>query len=316
MARRENAIPSGIPKERAELAQVLRTLRREADKTLRALSESTHYSVATLSTAASGKSLPRWEVVEAYANACGAENRLAELQRLWSNAHSARKSPTAPQRKTVPTPAVLDAPVGNVARSTGSRPATTSLTLESRRRFRSGPRSRASETTGNTPLPTLSKLVQEVTTRENPGSKATVDLVRTSLSLCTTPPDFIAVMKEVHLRSGLSLREISTSMGSPPAGYRASKSALHEVLHGARMPSTEMLHAFLVACGSPPEHWGMWHHTLTRVKIAQLLQPNTQDVASSFRNLFRERMVRQALLVLILLTGLLVQLMVVVLNKG
>jgi transcriptional regulator with XRE-family HTH domain len=69
------------------VALVLRDLRHVSGLTLRELAGCINYSVATLSAAASGKTLPRWEVVEAYARGCNAPAELmAELQGHWAQA--------------------------------------------------------------------------------------------------------------------------------------------------------------------------------------------------------------------------------------
>ena len=67
----------------AELAQHLRELRRRAGLTLHDLSATVSWSPASLSTATTGRDLPRWELVEAWVLACEPDANLA----LWHNRH-------------------------------------------------------------------------------------------------------------------------------------------------------------------------------------------------------------------------------------
>ncbi|MFI1360943.1 helix-turn-helix domain-containing protein [Streptomyces sp. NPDC020898] len=63
----------------AELAQQLRELRRRAGLTLNDLSATVNWSPASLSTATTGRDLPRWELVQAWVLACEPDANLA----LW-----------------------------------------------------------------------------------------------------------------------------------------------------------------------------------------------------------------------------------------
>lgn len=69
MARPEKEIPPDSEPELRALAQQLRQMRAEAALSYNQLSVRTHYSTATLSRAASGQSVPSWEVVSAIAKA-------------------------------------------------------------------------------------------------------------------------------------------------------------------------------------------------------------------------------------------------------
>ncbi|MFF6881211.1 helix-turn-helix domain-containing protein [Streptomyces sp. NPDC012474] len=67
----------------AELAQQLRELRARAGLTLHELSAAVNWSIASLSTATTGRDLPRWELVEAWVLACRPDANLA----LWRSRH-------------------------------------------------------------------------------------------------------------------------------------------------------------------------------------------------------------------------------------
>jgi transcriptional regulator with XRE-family HTH domain/DNA-directed RNA polymerase specialized sigma24 family protein len=74
----------------AELARALRSAREDAGLTYRAMAEIVGYSPGTLSGAASGESLPTWQVTEAYLSACGISGAEREVWR--SRLESARRS--------------------------------------------------------------------------------------------------------------------------------------------------------------------------------------------------------------------------------
>jgi transcriptional regulator with XRE-family HTH domain len=82
----------------AAVALALRNLRHGAGLTLRELAHHANYSVATLSAAASGSSLPRWEVVHAYARGCAApDQHIEELRLLWEQANAAHQTGRTPR---------------------------------------------------------------------------------------------------------------------------------------------------------------------------------------------------------------------------
>ncbi|MEU5303311.1 helix-turn-helix domain-containing protein [Streptomyces noursei] len=83
MGRRENPI-GARNRSLARLASRLRTWRQEAGLTYAQLAERTPYSAATLSRAASGRSVPALEVAVAFAEACGGEPRHAEYLWRWA----------------------------------------------------------------------------------------------------------------------------------------------------------------------------------------------------------------------------------------
>ncbi|MFG3513259.1 helix-turn-helix domain-containing protein [Streptomyces bobili] len=73
----------------AAVAEAFRGLRLRAGLSLRQLAVKCNYSPATVSIAASGKSLPRWEVVEGYVRGCTSdEDELNQIRNLWDQAHA------------------------------------------------------------------------------------------------------------------------------------------------------------------------------------------------------------------------------------
>ncbi|WP_431991960.1 helix-turn-helix domain-containing protein [Streptomyces albogriseolus] len=83
MGRRENPIDTPNT-SLALLASWLRTARREAGITYTRLAQRTPFSAATLARAASGQSVPKLEVVVAFAEGCGGDVTTAEY--FWARA--------------------------------------------------------------------------------------------------------------------------------------------------------------------------------------------------------------------------------------
>jgi transcriptional regulator with XRE-family HTH domain len=67
-----------------KLAQHLRLLRQQSSLTYREMAAKTHLRASTLSRAADGSTLPRWDTVAAYTWACGAD--AGTSRRLWEKA--------------------------------------------------------------------------------------------------------------------------------------------------------------------------------------------------------------------------------------
>lgn len=75
----------------AELAAALRALRTQAgNPPYRSMAQKVNLSHTTLSRAATGKSLPTWDVIEAYVTACGGDPR--DYRQLWEEASAKIRS--------------------------------------------------------------------------------------------------------------------------------------------------------------------------------------------------------------------------------
>jgi transcriptional regulator with XRE-family HTH domain len=108
MPRRENPVDLTDP-QLAEFAVELRELRDRAGYTYRQLAKVAACSSSQLSAAASGKSLPTWEVTRAYVRGCDPEADLARWERRWKKLSRTAKATarTAPQPQVRP-PSTLD----------------------------------------------------------------------------------------------------------------------------------------------------------------------------------------------------------------
>ncbi|WP_143662472.1 helix-turn-helix transcriptional regulator [Streptomyces sp. f51] len=301
------------------MAETLRGLRQRAGLPLRRLSVVCNYSAATLSNAASGKALPRWEVVEAYARGCSATPvDLQRLRMLWERAAGSgessaaaedkRPSPNSGERvRPARTPSRTEDDPSGARRSWRPRKPHTGPELsfadavsspdEASGRPHGAHGGSAPQHAGparpgvklRDPGDSLSGVVQQAHMISSSNHPA--------LQYCSTPKHFIDLMEKLRTTSGLSLRDLSDQCKR--YGYAVSKSTLHDLLNGRELPSTELLHAFLHACGCDPNDWMAWHQTRTRLKIAQLL--NHRQEPRPVRMLARDRFTRTAALSLFML---------------
>ncbi|MFI8871599.1 helix-turn-helix transcriptional regulator [Streptomyces sp. NPDC053707] len=301
----------------AAVAETLRGLRHRAGLSLRRLSTVCNYSAATLSNAASGKALPRWEVVDAYARGCSATPAdLQRLRNLWerattgpqipATAENDKPSPATGDRvrtiKKTPSRNTEDEPVG-ARRSWRPRKPHPSPELSFADAV-SSPDEPPAPHTG--PAPKHTGPPRPAIKLRDPGDSLTgvvqqAHMISSSnhpaLQYCSTPKHFIDLMEKLRTTSGLSLRDLSDQCKKN--GYAVSKSTLHDLLNGRELPSTELLHAFLHACGCDPNDWMAWHQTRTRLKIAQLLSRRQEP--RHVRMLSRDRFTRTAALSLLML---------------
>ncbi|MFJ8982946.1 helix-turn-helix domain-containing protein [Streptomyces sp. NPDC102282] len=244
MARPESPIWAGASPENRALVLRLRELRAEKGVSYSVLAPRCHYSVATLSTAASGKKVPSWDVVKAFVLGCDPDADLAYWRDLWDTARLAGNPRTAP----TPAPAAPAEPNRRERRRRQRHPDPLALDL---------------------PSESLAELLRtasiSVPRAPRPGRD---DTMRTALMLCTTPADFAGLLQDLRQRADMSIREISDL--SRLHGLPISKSAVHDMTNGGKLPHTEQLHAYLLACGIDRDDTTMWHHTSTRLKISQI----------------------------------------------
>ncbi|MFF5978639.1 hypothetical protein ACFY78_07240 [Streptomyces olindensis] len=107
------------------------------------------------------------------------------------------------------------------------------------------------------------------------------DYWHTALALCTYPEDFIVLMRELVTERNMTIRQLEERS---KAEYPISSETFSNVLGGHQLPTTELLHIFLTACGVPEEKTLIWHHTLARLKIAEIRTKRGQRSRSIFRS--------------------------------
>ncbi|MGW7645491.1 helix-turn-helix domain-containing protein [Streptomyces bobili] len=274
MPRPEKDIPATAPMEVAELARELRSLRRSTGLTFKDLAGRSHYSAAALSTAASGRTVPKWEVVESFIRGCGVTGDLTTWKRLHQNAQARAKTEEA-AAKTIVRGAEADAPENDKPED---RAEIRHPRILARRKAVTDPQA---------VLPTrpdgLLVLVQQfmdahmqldarLPDEAQRVSSLTVDHVHTALALCTTPKDVLSVMRELVADKGLTIGDLERR--SRPF-YPISGATFANVLNGEELPTTEWLNIFLQACGVDQERTLIWHYTVTRIKIAHLRHRQT-----------------------------------------
>ncbi|MEW2582456.1 helix-turn-helix domain-containing protein [Streptomyces virginiae] len=251
MARPEKEIPAGALLEVAELARALRELRRRSNLTYRELASVSHYSAAALSSAASGRAVPKWEVVEAFVRGCGYNGD----PRVWRRMHSSAVASAGV--------ASADSPAADTgAAAAAAAQSNTSTTPHGQEE---------SPTTPPSPGGLLALVQQFVETHPRDElqrvTSPNVDRVHTALALCTTPQDVLGVMRDLVADKGLT---IATLEKRSARIYQISAATFTAVLNGEDLPTTEFLHIFLTICGVEEERTLIWHHTVTRIKIATL----------------------------------------------
>ncbi|MFI6006982.1 helix-turn-helix domain-containing protein [Streptomyces sp. NPDC051366] len=286
MARPEKEIPAEALMEVAELARELRGLRRRSNLTYRELASTSHYSAAALSLAASGQRAPKWEVVEAFVRGCGYSGDMRSWRRIHRRALASEAGRKARE----------DVGSGSeTIDSSADTPAATNTdaVIEEPSPFPA-------------PADGLLALVQQFV-ESHPRDELqrvtspTVDRVHTALALCTTPQDVLSVMRELVADKGLTIATLEKRSGRI---YQISAATFTAVLNGEDLPTTEFLHIFLSICGVEEERTLIWHHTVTRIKIASLRHrpsPLPRPVSPSPEN--PERLVSIVRLVWLLLLG-------------
>ncbi|MFC8230638.1 helix-turn-helix domain-containing protein [Streptomyces sp. NPDC057287] len=314
MGRPEKPVTGDYPSTVA-VALILRGQRHASELTLRQLSDRVNYSVATLSAAASGKSLHRWEVVEAYAKGCNASPQvIADLRERWQLATNDLNQPgtattlpphgsseqmnqlprdaTSDDRPRHPkwartTPASTEAQTINTGNQPRSplprRPKTTPPSFadtvgpDIEVPYQDPTTAQRQRNSPSDPGNSLTALMRQARAMEPNSSGAPPNPFATALALCTTPDHFTELMRRLWQHSGLSLRDLSyqTKRTRRPV----AKSTFYAALNSNRLPPTEVLHALLVACAVPSDNWSLWHHTRTRLKLAQLVTPQEEHMS-------------------------------------
>ncbi|MFE5538356.1 helix-turn-helix domain-containing protein [Streptomyces sp. NPDC056492] len=289
MARPEKEIPPEALMEVAELARELRALRRRSNLTYRELASTSHYSAAALSLAASGQRAPKWEVVEAFVRGCGYGGDL----RSWRRIHRRALASEAGRKAREDVGSADDTAEGDADTSTG---ADTAAVTEDPSPFPA-------------PADGLLALVQQfVETHPRDElqrvTSPTVDRVHTALALCTTAQDVLSVMRELVADKGLTIATLEKRSGRI---YQISAATFTAVLNGKDLPTTEFLHIFLTICGVEEERTLIWHHTVTRIKIAALRhRPSPPPAAAPVSAETPDRLVSIVRLVWLLLLGVVV----------
>lgn len=286
--RKVSPIPPDAEPALAALVTYMRGLRDGSGLTLKQLSKNCNYSEAALSTAASGKSVPNWEIVSAFAEGCGAsDSQMREVQRLWTEADRNRP--------------------GNGGIRPGGRGDGDGDGGSSRRSRR------RTDTYDGQQGSTLVALVREAVREEDRPEFKSPDPIRTALSLCTTPGDFVALLR--HLMDDQHLRPKDMPALAARKGFRIGKDDLDAVFDRQRLPETETLHSFLVACGIETEQTLLWHHHAARLKIAQIRSAETSPPIQGITATLRQHYHRPATMVLLGMATTLIQVFIVIWGK-
>ncbi|MFH8395754.1 helix-turn-helix domain-containing protein [Streptomyces sp. NPDC018036] len=275
MSRPEKDIPATAPLEVADLARNLRALRRSSGLTFKQLSTKSHYSAAALSTAASGKVVPKWEVVESFVRGCGETGDLTTWLRLHHNAQARAATEEAASKTKFQ--AAETASTDAAAFEERPEPHQPRLPTALRKAVVDPHATMPTQPDGLLPLIQQfmdahlqldARLPDEIRRVSN----LTVDHVHTALALCTFPTDVLTVMRQLVADKGLTIGDLERR--STPI-YRISGATFASVLNGRELPTTEWLNIFLQACGIEEERTLIWHYTVTRIKISDIRHRTT-----------------------------------------
>lgn len=285
--RKVSPIPPDAEPALAALVGYMRGLRDGSGLTLKQLSKCCNYSEAALSTAASGKSVPNWEIVAAFAHGCGAsDSQMHEVRQLWTEADRNRPGN------------------GGIRPSRGGDSGSGGGSRRSRRRTDAYDGQLGS---------TLVALVREAVKEEDRPEFKSPDPVRTALSLCTTPGDFVALLK--HLMDDQHLRPKDVPALAARRGFQIGKDDLDAIFDRQHLPETETLHSFLVACGIETEQTLLWHHHAARLKIAQIRGAETPPPIQGITATLRQHYHRPASMILVGMVTTFVQVFIVIWGK-
>lgn len=266
MGRPEKPIDGDGPA--ARLGNALRTQRRRAGTpTYAMMGQRVHRSAASLSTAANGRGVPSWELMEDYLEALNLPLSPVEKQawrRRWEAAKQDEK-----RRKRIERDERRQAAAQREDALTISAYSSRSLPARARR-----------------------LLVDQV----DQGWLVMADREPTveDLDRMTSIAEFLAALRQLRLFSNLSLRELAERiqlMGLPDLGaptrtaWPAIKrlktiphTAIHKALNGAKMPELPWLFAFLNACGCSPQQIQRWADTRRRILHAEAAREAMREV--------------------------------------
>lgn len=276
MPRPEKDIPATAPMEVAELARELRALRRSSGLTYKELAGKSHYSAAALSTAASGKTVPKWDVVESFVRGCGFTGDITAWTRLYQNAAARAKAEEAAANVKIQAPEGTATEADKKVEDRGEQ----HQPRIPRPRRKPAPEPEVVRPTQPDGLLALVQRFMDAHVQldahlpDEPQrvSSLTVDHVHTALALCTTPEDVLTVMRELVANKGLTIGDLERRSRQ---FYPISGATFAHVLNGDELPTTEWLNIFLRACGVDQERTLIWHYTVTRIKIAHLRHRKT-----------------------------------------
>ncbi|MGP4004425.1 helix-turn-helix domain-containing protein [Streptomyces sp. 8N706] len=209
MARSENALEDNLPAGLAALVQRMRKLRAGAGLTIAQLADRCHYSSSSLSVAASGKALPKWEIVEAFVKGCDPDAEMGLWRTWWE---MAQQSVMEESSAAAPSQAVGE-------HDDESPPGRSRFERRNRESHRGE----------------LLALVKEATTDEGVRVNALeanrpVDQVRIALALCTLPEDFVALLRELLDDRGMSPRELADEAAR--LGLTLGRATVQQMIQG------------------------------------------------------------------------------------
>jgi transcriptional regulator with XRE-family HTH domain len=247
------------------LATDMVNTRKLKKKTLKDISEATHYSISALSQATSGKDIPSFGIIEAYAAALDVDS--APWQRLRGQALAERRPP---EKKGKSKDTGSDSSGGS---SSGSGPAGQPSPQDGNATADRSRKETKKEVVVDEMAMRVQTLVSEAVQQITPQLHGSP--TANMLSLCTVPGDLIELLNETRHRHGISLQDIVRQ--TPKLGVSISKSSLQKLLASQDLPSAEVLGAILAACGIPDRDVQFWLYHRARLELARERSAHRDD---------------------------------------
>ncbi|MGW0103136.1 helix-turn-helix domain-containing protein, partial [Nocardia sp. NPDC003354] len=253
---------------------VMVTTRQAKGKTLKDISEVSHYSISALSQATSGQCIPSLGIIQAYAEALEIdpehwlELRARAVKERRRINKEAKNGPEASAGPIIPAVFKSSSPSWATTSAGRSRPTLPSNVvgwLPGHHRETSTGEGAESDTVDDTVARRVQQLVTEAVQQVTPELHG--HPIANILSLCTVPGDLIEVLEETRHRSSISLQEIVRR--TPAGGVSMSKTSLQKLLASQDLPSAEVLRAILTACEVPDEEIRYWLYHRARLELAR-----------------------------------------------
>ncbi|MFG3208075.1 helix-turn-helix domain-containing protein [Streptomyces sp. NPDC048192] len=254
-----------------ELVTGMVDTRQAKGKTLKDISETSHYSISALSQATSGQCIPSIGVIRAYAEALDIDPqpwldlRAQAVEERRRNRRA--KDGERGDGGSIPAPPGPASPPGEAVASNRGRPTMPPVVswLPGHHRETEVAESSDAEIVGDKVAMRVQQLVTEAVQQVSPQLHG--HPVANVLSLCTVPGDLIDLLRETRLRSGISLQEVVRR--TPAGGVSISKTSLQKLLVSQDLPTAEVLRAILIACEVPAEEIRFWLYHRARLELAR-----------------------------------------------
>jgi transcriptional regulator with XRE-family HTH domain len=249
----------------AALATDMVVKRKAKGVTLKDISETSHYSISTLSQATDGQTIPTPGVITAYAKALDIDPAPWHEMRSRAVKEKRGDKPEEESAAAEPPPAPPASLVsGRAGAAVAKRAAEMANTIKPpfAREDRAPVGGQAADVTTARRVQELVREAVEQSTSQLHGNPTA-----NMLSLCTVPADLIELLRETRASSEVSIRDCVHHLRR--RGIVMSSTSLQRLLQGQELPEAELLHVLLVACRVPRSEIRYWLYHRARLELAR-----------------------------------------------